>query len=287
LGTVEARIELDYFFLSGGTATAAEPSPAGLIAVDRSTGSIFATVVRAKGVKDAYTQAALTAWILDLGHRVVTLQTDAETALTGMVEHVRNRLAAGSNAAPTTIHLQCAPIESHQSNGAAERGAQTVRALARTLVRHLALKTGATIEKTSPWWPWAIRHAAWLATRFQLREGRTAYERCKNKKYQQGLVAFGEMVAAHRREAHLRKSDPPLIPALWLGKNSFTDEHVVATKLGVMRCRTVNRLLPAAQWAPENVDQMTWTPWDDRPKGGRPAKASYGALPRGASALGS
>ena len=67
---------------------------------------------------------------------------------------------------------------------------------------------------------------------------------------------------ARRPGAALNKAGPPLLAGLWLGRDSRTDEHIVATGAGVFRTRTVKRRPRDEAWDKAALSQMRWTPWD-------------------------
>ena len=51
-------------------------------------------------------------------------------------------------------------------------------------------------------------------------------------------------------------------PAVWLGKNYLTDEHLVRTDEGVVYARSVRRLAEQS-WSEENLRAVVETPEDD------------------------
>ena len=72
---------------------------------------------------------------------------------------------------------------------------------------------------------------------------------------------LGELVLARRPGAHLQKSQTQFVYGCWLGRDSHTDEHIVGSKAGVFRTRTVRRLTEDRSWSAEAVADMEWTPW--------------------------
>ena len=191
------------------------------------------------------------------------LQGDGEPALVALRDAVRERLLGA--AAGEVEHVTCrvSPVGSHSSNGMAERAVQTARGLARVLLDQLQVKTGAgQIAADSEWWPWALRHAAWLYNRYHVRADQrcTPYTRLRWRTYQQPLVSFGELVLARRPGAHLRKSESWFAYGAWVGRDARSGEHIILTKAGVLRSRAVRRLTPDRCWSRESVDTMIWTP---------------------------
>ena len=101
------------------------------------------------------------------------------------------------------VTIQAAPTGSHQSIGAAERAHQTLRGLARVYLVQLETKTGVKLDNQSPWWSWALKHAAWVYNRYHKRAdtGYTPYEKYRHCRYGQTLLPFGERVFAKRATA--------------------------------------------------------------------------------------
>jgi hypothetical protein len=174
------------------------------------------------------------------------------------------------------------PVGSHESNGGAERAVQTVRGLARVYLDALQAKTGCTeMPASSPWWSWAIRHAAWAYNRFHVRQDMkcTPYTKLRWSVYQQPLVAFGELVLARRPGAHLHKAESWFVYGAWVGRDARSDEHIVLTKGGVVRSRAVRRLTPDRCWSSDLTASMEWTPW-------RTAAVMRGRPPKQAAVMG-
>ena len=89
----------------------------------------------------------------------------------------------------------------------------------------------------------------------------TPYAKIRLKTYAQPVLPFGELVLARRPGAHLQKSQTQFVYGWWLGRDSHTDEHIVGSKAGVFRTRTVRRLTEDRSWSTEAVADMEWTPW--------------------------
>ena len=83
-------IEMGYFYLTDGT----EDQQTGLIAICRSTGYTFATVVTEKGTKFSYAVAAMASWMRETGHSRCILQSDGEPSLVAFRNAVREKVLA-------------------------------------------------------------------------------------------------------------------------------------------------------------------------------------------------
>ena len=66
---------------------------------------------------------------------------------------------------------------------------------------------------------------------------------------------------ARRAGPHLAKADSQHVVGCWLGNDSRTDEHLVATLAGLTRSRAVRRQTEVERWDANCVRGMTWLPW--------------------------
>ena len=158
-----------------------------LVAIDRSSGAIYASGFMQKGDDGGYVTQSLSVWIASLGYTMVTLHSDKEPAICW----VRDRVQANLIERGMSVTTRASPTHSHESNGGAERAVQSVRGLARTLVTQVEYRTGLIFGADSPLWLWAFRHAGWILTRFGRRRdtGMTPYAKLFCKQYIQTTVA--------------------------------------------------------------------------------------------------
>ena len=61
------------------------------------------------------------------------------------------------------------------------------------------------------------------------------------------------------------KGMPAKRPGIWLGINERTEENLIGTTNGVIKCRTVNRLSETDAWDPVLLSQMRGVPWNPVP----------------------
>ena len=116
--------------------------------------------------------------------------------------------------------------------------------MTRVYLEHVREKTGFEFPPKSPWWAWALRHAVWVYNRFHVRADTrlTPDSKIRLKTYAQPVLPFGELGLARRPGSHLQKSQTQFVCGCWLGRDFHTDEHIVGSKAGVFRTRTVRRL---------------------------------------------
>ena len=91
--------------------------------------------------------------------------------------------------------MEKSPKYSHQSNGAVEKAVRRIESLTRTYVRVLQEKLGYKVDSTSIVLPWLVRHAAYVLSRFVMRDdGRSASARLRGKECDSPLAQVGETV---------------------------------------------------------------------------------------------
>ena len=162
------------------------------------------------------------------------------------------------------LQLQHAPKGSHASNGAAERAILEVARQVRTLVHALETRyPGYRLKTKGHVFPWLVRHASWLITRFLVKDdGRTPYERLRGRDYKGEIVDYAEVVHYKLEAERVGKLDPQASVGVWLGKSLSSDEHLIGTSQGIRRCRSIWR-------RPENKSPAPGTPAPGTPGGGR------------------
>ena len=236
-------VQLDYTFLRTG---APEDKLATLLVavhpgdpVARKPTYGLARVVQAKGRGDARALGALHAWFEEAALTgAMRLRTDSEPSIKAIAQ------AAALRRAPAETHLETTLVGSSDSLGACERFAQTVAGLARTWLA-VERDLGITVLAVSPIFGWLVRHVVFLYNMFQPHGalGETAYGQLQGRPYRSPMLPFGTPVLL-RRPGVLEqgKLEERWIDGLWLGRRHDSDEHVVATKEGIIAGRTVKRL---------------------------------------------
>ena len=166
------------------------------------------------------------------GFTAVIIKADAEPStrlLLDVIEKARQKLGF-----KTAVELS--GPEDSQANGRVEREIQTVRGLARTLVRQVSERAGIKIQCSGPIFAWAMRHAGWLLTHYRRVGGSpTSYEMTTGRKYVGKVAMFGERVLARLPTAN---GEDRFRPGIWLGKTDRADFHMIATVDGLRWTRT-------------------------------------------------
>ena len=119
-----------------------------MIAVDRGSGMSWASQVTRKG-NCAFAVQGLTAFILSLGYPRLVIQHDQEVSTRNLAELVHKSVLQVNGS--LSITMRDSPVESHQSNGAAERAVRT------TLLKAVQRQSHAPVTAhDSPWLSWAL-----------------------------------------------------------------------------------------------------------------------------------
>ena len=242
-----------------------------LVVYDHKTGATFSGVVN-KGV-DGYAQTLVKEALKFCGRQRVVLMTDGENSIKALAE------ASAKEWGKEAAH-QVAPKGSHQSNGAVERAILEVARQVRTLTGAIEARfSGFKLSVEDNYFPWVVRHASWLITRFLVKvDGKTPYERLRGRDFKGEIVEQFEVV--HYKLEDKGKADPQTAVEFWLGKTLSSDEHVLGTPEGIRKCRSAFRRPEGRRWDRTILDRMKGLPW--QPKGepiavrGKPAPATPG-----------
>ena len=167
-----------------------------LVAHDTSTGSIMGLPLPSKAKPDLrYAALELTRFVQGLGHNTISLQTDNEPAtlaLQDLISAVRTRLGF------KTL-VRDAAVESHASNGHAEKTVDLLRGLSNVFLDQARSKYGIEINADHPLMAWSYVHASFILNRFAVKGGSTAHERSTGFRYSGKLASFAEPVWGFRR----------------------------------------------------------------------------------------
>ena len=154
--------------------------------------------------------------------------------------------------------VELAVPDDSQGNGRVEREIQTVRGLARTLIRAVREGAQAEVDVYGPLAQWAFRHAAWLLSHFRRQAGSpTAYEMITGRRYVGKLANFGERVLARLPAPN---GCDKFQVAIWVGKTDRADFHLVFTSDGLRWTRTIRRMpIPYDAETLSNVRSWPWS----------------------------
>ena len=134
--------------------------------------------------------------------------------------------------------------------------------------------SGITLKDDSPLLTWLPRHAAWQHTRFHKQQGSTtAYEKIRHMSYQSPILLVGKTVAGRRPKTLINRLESAWFEGIWLGRDSKTDEHLIATPTDMIRSRALKRRVERQRWDINLPNAMIWDPWNPTPvTKGKPSK---------------
>ena len=214
------------------------------MAHDTSTGSVMGLPLPSKAKPDlTYAALELTRFVQGLGHNTISLEIDNEPAtlaLQDLITAVRTRLGF------KTL-VRDAAVESHASNGHAEKTVGLLRGLSNMFLDQALMA-------------WSYVHASFILNRFSVKGGSTVHERSTGFRYSGKLAAFAEPVWGFRRGK--AKGDRKWHRAMFLTKSAYNDMYVLMNEQGVWLTRSIRR--NAKPWADERqlVGLSKGMPWD-------------------------
>ena len=91
---------------------------------------------------------------------------------------------------------------------------------------------------------------------------------------------FAEAVIARRPGAQVNQLEHQWLEGLWVGRDGSTDEHLIASGGGIVRCRAVKRMTEDRRWLAARFGSFHWTPWaPSAVQRGRPPRIREDAEP--------
>ena len=95
-------------------------------------------------------------------------------------------------------------------------------------------------------------------------DGRNPFQYLLGTPYVSLLCMFGESVFAliPDHEVRAAKLTNRWISGCWWGRDASSDEHLVGTKHGLLKCRSVSRKPPGEQWSRRETVEARGTKWN-------------------------
>ena len=122
---------------------------------------------------------------------LVVIKTDQEPALLDLAREVAQRRGNSRTV------LESAPRGDSQGNGHAERAVKSVEEVVRLQKLALEDRLGEKLPVSHKAFPWLIEYSVDLLNKMQVgKDGRTAFERLKSKRYRNAILPFGTHVMA-------------------------------------------------------------------------------------------
>ena len=123
------------------------------------------------------------------------------------------------------------------------------------------------VPDDAPLMSWLVRWAVELLSKYAPGDdGRTPYERIRNEACSVPIASFGETVLYLPLTTVKRnKGDPVKRMGIYLGTNERTEESLIGTARGVIKCRSIDRLTKGDRWNRDAVLNMKGTTWEPVP----------------------
>ncbi len=153
-----------------------------LVAIDTTSGSVFAHVVQKKGVEDdRYSVDKLADDVAWLGYSEIIMKSDNEPAIVQLLKEVLKSLKVSSLDKAMEEHP--APYDS-KGNGAAENAVKQVQGLLRTHKSALEWHISKSIPREHPVIAWMVEYVAFLLTTRRVKtNGLTPYQHLRGKQF--------------------------------------------------------------------------------------------------------
>ena len=153
------------------------------------------------------------------------------------------------------------PPGEHEQMGFVEAQVKSTRNQFKTLRSSLERSLGEGLSADTPALQWLIRWSSMTLTRYQVgADGKTGYERMKNRRCNIAICAFGEMVMykeLHPAETQRDKSALDWKLGVYLGGMMRSNESVVGTEQGVIKAFAIKRTAEKERWNLEAVKSLS------------------------------
>ena len=230
-----------------------------LTAVDVETGMCMAVQIEDRTHHMQYLSTCLQQFLMECGRTQATLNN---TVIQSDQEDFLKALLKMTAAAVGNIAVREAPAYTSQAQGSVERFHRTLMGQIRTLKLRLENNYGIHLSTTHPIMPWLVKHAAYLLNRYSLHsDGNTSYYRRWNKEHKTPICEFGETVLYMIPTAkHRPKMEARFFQAIWLGKDTSTNENILGISRQIVKARTIRRQTKPDKYNKQMMDIIDSTP---------------------------
>ena len=261
-----------------------------LVVKDSENGGIWSIMVIRKGNYNSYASTRVARIVDSVGYPKCIIKCDQEPSIKNVTEEVRRKLwedlketAHGvhehrvgglvqvededSKVGKTVIH-ENSPVGESSSNGAVERAIQEVQGQIRKLKINIEKKTGEMIEPNHPIWPWLIEFAGMSLYMYKVngKDGLTSRCRTKGRASMTAKAGFGEQVLYKpSKTVKIDKTEERWKDGTWLGVIDGSDEHIIGTDEGVVKCRAIHPKEDKDKWDMSALNKIVGTPWKPNP----------------------
>jgi len=249
-------------------------------------GEFGSLMVVRKGNGGEYAAMRVADILQKIGYPRIVLKCDQEPSIVDVSKEVRKQLwnemqdIAGKvktkhdgevtvmdDDTPIEIIQEHSPVGESSSNGTVERAIQEVAGQIRALKLHIETQADTKIDATHPLWPWLVEYAAMGIYMYQVgSDGKTARQRTRGRSAMAGTVGFGEQVLYKpMKTIKIDKSEARWVKGTWIGIIDHTNEHIIGTEEGVVKCRSIHPREKDKKWSVEDMLKIKGTPWKPNP----------------------
>ena len=229
-------ISFDFFYTKSDGTSGQEgdaQSVIALIVVCSHTNFISCIPLERKSQLD-HANRQMVKFVQMLGHGEIIAHCDNEPSILQIKNLlVRTRQAMGLKTRETSA------IAYDKGNRLAENAIGRVRAPC-SLMHNLHGRIGVQLQTSSAVWSWALRHSAWLISRFSVVHGATAHELAFGRVFTGELCEFGEPVYAYT--IPLSKAAPRWKRMIFLGKAESQNSFVLFDGEAIVLSKSVRRI---------------------------------------------
>ena len=217
--------------------------------------NIVSSVVLKKGIEEPWASERVARFIISLGYKEITLESDTERAIIAF----RNRVGGNCNAEVT---LEDPVKGASLQTGFVKNAVMLLRGVLRTIKCPVESCTQEELREDSPILPWLVEHAGSILSRCQNgRDGRSPFERLHGKKLTQEFVPLGDKVLARPIFSELLSGMNPRCKfGVWLGVVNNSAKCFVETAEGGFRVREVSRIEHQDRWDKEAINNVIGVP---------------------------
>ena len=172
-----------------------------------------------------------------LGRTKIGLRCDNEPGILQL-----KRLLLKTRQAMGLRTLESSAVAYDHGNSLAENAVGRVRplAVAASLMHQLQGRLGIQLSTSSAIWTWALRHAAWLLSRFAVTRGATPYELAFGRAFKGQLCEYGEPVFGY--VVPETKASAKWRRMLFLGKAETQDSYILFDGQSILLSRNIRRI---------------------------------------------
>ena len=184
---------------------------------------------------------------MGLRHEKIQLKSDQEPAIITVQKETQE---LRPNVVPTN-----SPVGESECNGRVENAIRRIQEKTRALRHQLEQGLKERNPDEAPIMAWMVRWAAELISKYSPGDdGRTPYERIRPESCAVQCVPFGEAVMyLPLKTAASSKGESAKKLGIWLGTIERTEEVIIGICRGVVKCRSVSRLIDNEKWIEEVV----------------------------------